>query len=203
MIQHARHEHSFECCGILLGQQSRTISQKALKHEELQHDSSPPYQGGAGGGFLSSSFQSPVSRLPPSIPPCKGGKKQHHFYGNHISQQTLITRIIKATNIATEDREKNYQIDWQTLFNTVRVTRLTSDRIIGFYHSHPDGSTQPSSLDLNLAWIDHSYIILSRQPEDKYTITSWRIHHENGTFQREQLTCTAINEFSQPLTYTA
>jgi len=141
MIQHARHEHPFESCGILLGQQS--------------------------------------------------------------DHRTTINRIIKATNIATGDREKNYQIDWQTLFDTVRTTRLTSDRIIGFYHSHPDGSTQPSRLDLNLAWIDHSYIILSRQSNEKYNITSWRIHHENGTLQREQLTSTAINEFSQPLTYTA
>lgn len=140
MIQHARSEHPFECCGILLGQQS--------------------------------------------------------------AHQASITHIIKATNIATEDRKKNYQIDWQTLVDTVRATRLGSDRIIGFYHSHPDGSTQPSRIDRDRAWLDHTYIIISTQSGDKHTITSWRIHHEQGTFEREQITCSSIDIFSQPLTHT-
>lgn len=132
MIQHARNQHPFECCGILLGQQS--------------------------------------------------------------DHQATINRIIKATNIATGDQKQNYQIDWRTLFDTVRATRIESDRIIGFYHSHPDGSTQPSRLDMDSAWVDHSYIIISTHSGDKYTMSSWRIHHENDTFEREPLTCKAIEK---------
>ncbi len=114
--------------------------------------------------------------------------------GLRRENETHIHQIIEAKNIAPEQREKNYQIDWQTLIQTVKTTRQNpkhAEQIVGFYHSHPDGSTQPSSLDRELAWIDHSYVIISLHTNAPPTLSCWRLPVENSLFINEKLVCSS------------
>lgn len=71
-----------------------------------------------------------------------------------------VTRLIHAVNVAEGDRRRNYQIDWSTLFRVTRQTRGAGESIVGFYHSHPDGSARPSRRDLAEAWDDTVYVIV-------------------------------------------
>ncbi len=107
--------------------------------------------------------------------------------GQRIGGDTWVERPVKGENIAEHDRRRNYQIDWHTLLKTTRRIRHEPEQIVGFYHSHPDGSIRPSERDRQEAWPDHSYVILSIGEGRRLTITSWRVRHQSGEFEPEPL----------------
>ncbi|MHC4696753.1 MAG: M67 family metallopeptidase [Planctomycetota bacterium] len=98
-------------------------------------------------------------------------------------------RAVEADNITDGDRSKTFQIDWRTLFSTVRAVRRShgQEQLIGFYHSHPDGSAEPSHRDTEAAWPDYSYVIVSMSDAWCSSVTSWRIPSEGTSFQRERI----------------
>lgn len=108
--------------------------------------------------------------------------------GTSNTYDVWVQRVIEATNTAPADRRVSYQIDWPTLFRTVRAVRNQPEEIVGFYHSHPDGSRRPSARDLALAWVDYSYPILSMVNGRCTSLTSWRIAEPNGEFEQERIT---------------
>lgn len=107
--------------------------------------------------------------------------------GRRVGDEHYVVRIVHAENIAAGDRRKVYQIDWGALFDAVRATRHSRERIIGFYHSHPDGSVRPSRRDAEEAWVDHSYLIVSNPPDRPRVAASWRIPGKYGPLIRETM----------------
>lgn len=93
----------------------------------------------------------------------------------------LAEEVVTALNIA-DDPACAYQIDWRTLFAAVRGTRGGNRRIVGFYHSHPDGSARPSVRDLREAWAGHVYVIVSVSAGRAADITAWRLHASGDRF---------------------
>lgn len=108
--------------------------------------------------------------------------------GCHEDRGAYVRRAVAAANIAEGDRTRNYQIDWKTLFNTIRTARDTPDEVIGFYHSHPDGSNSPSKRDAESAWLGYVYVILPMAEGICSHPTAWRVAHENGPFEHETVT---------------
>ncbi len=94
----------------------------------------------------------------------------------------VADEVVAALNIA-DDPGIAYQIDWRTLFSVVRGTRGGDRRIVGFYHSHPDGSARPSVRDLREAWADHVYVIVSVSAGRAADITAWRLHASGERFE--------------------
>lgn len=107
--------------------------------------------------------------------------------GRRVGDEVRIERAVEAENIAVSDRRKSYQIDWRTLLATTRSVRATRDRIVGFYHSHPDGSSGPSRSDRQEAWLDHSYVILSMRDGLCAAVTGWCVHSPDTDFASELL----------------
>jgi proteasome lid subunit RPN8/RPN11 len=57
-----------------------------------------------------------------------------------------VTEVIAAPNIA-EDPKRRFTIDPQVQFNTLRRLRGSEERVIGHFHSHPNGNTELSAHD--------------------------------------------------------
>jgi len=108
------------------------------------------------------------------------GPRSHDHAGHHAA---TVGSIIPAENVATTDRRISYQIDWKTLFHTIRSVRSTPQQILGFYHSHPDGSTEPSRRDRETAWIGYVYVILPVVRGVCGEATAWRVEQENARFE--------------------
>ena len=89
--------------------------------------------------------------------------------------------------MASGDRRRTYQLDWETLFSTIRACREVENEIVGFYHSHPNGSCEPSQRDLATAWLQRSYLILGAPYHDVASAASWRVTDHRDGFVREQL----------------
>lgn len=62
-----------------------------------------------------------------------------------------VSDVVPTANIAENPRE-TFAIDPQAQFDLLRATRGSEKRVIGHYHSHPDGSAVPSPRDLDKAY---------------------------------------------------
>jgi len=64
----------------------------------------------------------------------------------------LVTRVAPSPNVVEGDRAKRFEVDPQLRFDLMRELGDGPERLIGFYHSHPDQPAQPSARDLESAW---------------------------------------------------
>lgn len=136
-----------------------------------------------------------MTRIPQSVVSALMGHARREYpreccgilIGRHVGDEARVERAVEAENIAANDRRKSYQIDWRTLLATTRSVRATRERIVGFYHSHPDGSSRPSRRDRQEAWLDHSYVILTMRDGLCAAVTGWRVHSDAGEFEPELL----------------
>lgn len=70
------------------------------------------------------------------------------------SGDTFKAIALHATrNLATES--DRFEIDPAEQFNLMRTLRGTGRKIIGCYHSHPNGKAEPSSRDAEIAFDEH------------------------------------------------
>ena len=93
-----------------------------------------------------------------------------------------IDRVESAANIA-ERPEDMFEIDPRALFAALRAERAGGDRLIGHYHSHPNGSAVPSPRDLAAAEPARYWLILGGGEARLWIL-------ENGGFRELQLVVT-------------
>jgi cysteine synthase B len=63
----------------------------------------------------------------------------------------------------------------------------THRELVGFYHSHPDHPAVPSAFDLEHAWPNLSYVIVSVRNGRSVEARSWRLRADRSGFDEEQL----------------
>jgi proteasome lid subunit RPN8/RPN11 len=57
--------------------------------------------------------------------------------------------------------------------------------LLGFYHSHPDHPAEPSQFDLDHAWPNLSYLIVSVRQGQPKEARSWRLKTDRTAFEEE------------------
>ncbi|RAU22301.1 hypothetical protein CU669_09265 [Paramagnetospirillum kuznetsovii] len=63
-----------------------------------------------------------------------------------------VTRLVPAPNLLRHTAPDRFELDPRIRFETERALRGTRERVVGHWHSHPDGSATPSATDLAQAW---------------------------------------------------
>ena len=99
----------------------------------------------------------------------------------------MVERIVSSPNITEDDPRTSYQVDWNILLETTRVTREGIAEIVGFYHSHPSGPATPSRRDRADAWAGYSYLIVSMVDGRTNSTASWRSSDDGEGFTAEEL----------------
>ena len=59
--------------------------------------------------------------------------------------------------------------------------------LAGFYHSHPDHPARPSQHDLEQAWPNLVYVIVSVNAGSPGDITAWRLREDRSAFDQGEL----------------
>lgn len=72
----------------------------------------------------------------------------------------VVEQVRPARNVHAGDRRRGYEIDANAVLESLRASRCQGWGLLGFYHSHPDGSTEPSSWDARDAWLGKIYVIV-------------------------------------------
>lgn len=63
-----------------------------------------------------------------------------------------VTRIAASANVFDGDRRKRFEVDPRLILKFQRELRDGAERLVGHYHSHPDGPATPSATDAEMAW---------------------------------------------------
>jgi proteasome lid subunit RPN8/RPN11 len=64
--------------------------------------------------------------------------------------------------------------------------------IVGFYHSHPDHPAEPSRFDLDHAWPNVSYVIVSVRDRLPRELRSWRLRADRSGYHEESVLSGAV-----------
>jgi desampylase len=79
-----------------------------------------------------------------------------------IGQGDKLTRIVPAANIS-ETPHTHFEIDPAVLIaaeKAVRAGQGSGEAVLGYYHSHPNGKTEPSQTDAAMAAPDGRYWVI-------------------------------------------
>lgn len=80
-----------------------------------------------------------------------------------------VSRILISPNLA-EDKERNFEIDPGLRIGVERDLRNSSERIVGIWHSHPNGRAEPSAIDLASAYEpEFAWLITAVRPSKTHT----------------------------------
>ena len=84
--------------------------------------------------------------------------------GLDSGENRLVTLTITCDNARKDSPKDRYSIHPEQVVAAHKLARSRNEKIIGFYHSHPDHPARYSSTDLAEAhWFDCSYVITSVQ----------------------------------------
>ncbi len=97
------------------------------------------------------------------------GAGDYECCGLLLGHNDVVERVELAINVA-ENPQLNFEIDPSALIAAEKYARQGGVKILGYFHSHPNGDTRPSVTDVRMASADgRRWLIIAG---DK--IVSWR-----------------------------
>lgn len=109
-----------------------------------------------------------------------------------LGKDGIITEIISADNQRNSlprsggDSARNrYLIDPLIYMKIERDADKRGLQVLGIYHSHPDVAARPSQFDLDHAWPNFSYLIVSMAKGKAVESNSWRLRDDRSAFDQE------------------
>ncbi|WP_347341134.1 M67 family metallopeptidase [Sphingomonas sp. TREG-RG-20F-R18-01] len=92
-----------------------------------------------------------------------------------FGDETTVVRVTACANVAA-DPARAFEIDPVALFAALRAERAGGARLIGYWHSHPNGSTTPSVTDAARAAADGKIWVIVAGGR----IAAWRATEQAG-----------------------
>ncbi len=105
--------------------------------------------------------------------------------GNAGRRRVVVEDVFHARNLNTERARDRFLLDPEDHLAVDRAARRRGLDVVGFWHSHPDRPARPSATDLEAAWQDHSYLIVSTAAVGDNVFRSWRL--DGGRFLEEPI----------------
>lgn len=100
------------------------------------------------------------------------------------------TRVVEALplpNTTEEGARRRFLVRPADYRAAETRARAAGADLIGFYHSHPDHPARPSGYDLDHAWPNLSYVIVSVTLGEPADVRSWRLLDDRSGFLEETL----------------
>jgi proteasome lid subunit RPN8/RPN11 len=104
-----------------------------------------------------------------------------------------VTRIAESANLAAPKARDRFEIDPKVQFAVLRELRGREEAIIGVFHSHPNGRSEPSPRDLEDANDpDLVWLVTAVTPEGTATSRAFKLAPDAGRFEEIPI------EFEEP-----
>jgi cysteine synthase B len=103
------------------------------------------------------------------------------------SSQSEVIEAFSLTNTTSLERRRRFLVgpdEYRAAERRAADRRLD---LIGFYHSHPDHPAIPSAFDLEHAWPNLSYLIVSVLTGQPAEARSWRLRDDRSGFDEETI----------------
>jgi proteasome lid subunit RPN8/RPN11 len=105
--------------------------------------------------------------------------------GVMLGKNGVVTEIVSADNERTDSARNRYLIDPLAYMKIERGADQRGLEVLGIYHSHPDVAARPSQFDLDHAWPNFSYLIVSVVKGKAVESNSWRLRDDRSAFDHE------------------
>ncbi len=99
-----------------------------------------------------------------------------------------VVRALPLPNTTEEGPRRRFLIRPQDYRAAERAASESGLDLIGFYHSHPDHPARPSIHDLERAWPNLHYIILSVLEQRPDALRSWWLRDDRSAFDERDVT---------------
>ena len=104
-----------------------------------------------------------------------------------LGKDGVVTEIVSADNERTDSARNRYLIDPLAYMKIERGADKRGLEVLGIYHSHPDVAAWPSQFDLDHAWPNFSYLIVSVVKGKAVESNSWRLRDDRSAFDLEEV----------------
>ena len=112
--------------------------------------------------------------------------------GVMLGQNGVVAEIVSADNARThlpasggDSAHNRYLIDPLAYMRIERDADKRGLQVLGIYHSHPDVAARPSQFDLEHAWPNLSYLIVSVCKGTAVESNSWLLREDRSRFDQE------------------
>ena len=105
--------------------------------------------------------------------------------GVMLGKNDTVTEIVPADNQRTDSARNRYLIEPLAYMKIERDADKRGLQVLGIYHSHPDVAARPSPFDLDNAWPNLSYLIVSVMKGKAVESNCWRLRDDRSQFDQE------------------
>ena len=103
---------------------------------------------------------------------------KQHLYTDQGALRSFV-------NVTEEGPRRRFLVSPEDYRQSEAYARRVGADLLGFYHSHPDHPAEPSQYDLDHAWPNFSYVIVSVQAGQPGDVRSWRLSADRSSFVEE------------------
>jgi proteasome lid subunit RPN8/RPN11 len=107
--------------------------------------------------------------------------------GALLGTGATVIHAMPLTNSSDEPKERRFRIrpqDYQRVEMRAEQEKL---ELLGFYHSHPNHPALPSAYDLEHAWPNLIYAIVSIDSRALGELTAWLLSEDRSRFERVEI----------------
>src|SRR4051812_6023837 len=111
----------------------------------------------------------------------------HECCGALVGRGNRVTAAVALPNTTEEGPRRRFMVrpsDYRVAEQ--KATELGGD-LLGFYHSHPDHPARPSQFDLDHAWPNFAYVIVSVMAGTARDMTVWFLKDDRSSFDEGDL----------------
>jgi proteasome lid subunit RPN8/RPN11 len=112
----------------------------------------------------------------------------HECCGALIERDGQIVEAWPLDNTTSEGARRRFLVSPRDYLAAERRAGEIGGTLAGFYHSHPDHPARPSQHDLEHAWPNLWYVIVSVEDGVAGAMTVWRLRADRAAFEQKDLT---------------
>jgi len=105
--------------------------------------------------------------------------------GNDQDGTVEVVDARPLENVTDEGPRRRFRVSADDYRQSEAHARDAGADLVGFYHSHPDHPAEPSQYDLDHAWPNFSYVIVSVRAGQPGDWRSWRLKADRSSFVEE------------------
>jgi proteasome lid subunit RPN8/RPN11 len=107
--------------------------------------------------------------------------------GALIARNGAIVEAVKLPNTTASGAARRVRIGPDDYRKAESHAQARDGTLVGFYHSHPNESARPSAYDLEHAWPNLIYVIISVRGGTPEEITVWHLREDRAAFDEGEL----------------
>jgi proteasome lid subunit RPN8/RPN11 len=111
----------------------------------------------------------------------------HECCGALVGRDGRVDAAVPLPNTTEEGPRRRFLVRASDYREAERRATELGGELLGFYHSHPDHPARPSQYDLDHAWPNFAYIILSVAGGAAADMTVWYLKDDRSSFEEGRL----------------